>query len=59
MQTIRCGEFERLQSLVAKRGDNLSIESARPVGQFPLKVVPDLSASLVADDVGVTRHLKR
>jgi hypothetical protein len=42
METLWCGEFERLQSLVAKSGGNLSIESARPVGQFPLKVVADL-----------------
>jgi|SRR5271165_623452 len=58
METIWCGEFERLQSLVAKSGGNLSIESARPVGQFPLKVVPDLGASHVAD-VAVTRHRNR
>jgi len=45
--------------LVAKSGGNLSIESARPVGQFPLKIVPNLGASHVADDVAVTRHLKR
>jgi hypothetical protein len=31
METIWCGEFERLQSLVAKSGGSLSIESARPV----------------------------
>jgi hypothetical protein len=59
METIWCGEFERLQSLVAKSGGNLSIESARPVGQFPLKVVPDLSISHVADSVAATRHLTR
>jgi hypothetical protein len=59
METIWCGEFERLHLLVAKSGGNLSIESARPVGQFPLKIVPDLGASHVADDVAVTRHLKR
>ncbi|MHC2255745.1 hypothetical protein ACVILK_005437 [Bradyrhizobium embrapense] len=38
METIWCGEFERLQSLVAQAGGNVSIESARPAGQFPLKV---------------------
>jgi hypothetical protein len=59
METIWCGEFERLQSLVAKSGGNLSIESARPVGQFPLKVVPDLGVSHVADSVAATRHLTR
>jgi len=58
METIWCGEFQRLQSLVAKSGGSLSIESARPIGQFPLKVVPDPGArSVGADDVIVTRHL--
>jgi|ERR1700686_1221142 hypothetical protein len=33
--------------------------SGRPVGQFPLKIVPDLDASHVADDLTVTRHLER
>lgn len=59
METIWCGEFERLQSLVGKSGGSLSIESARPVGQFPLKVIPDLGASHVIDDVTTIRHLTR
>ena len=60
METIWCGEFQRLQSLVAKSGGSLSIESARPIGQFPLKVVSDPGARTVdADDVIVTRHLTR
>ncbi len=54
METIWCGEFERLQSLVAQAGGNVSIESARPVGQFPLKVVSDLGEPSVED--GVTKH---
>ena len=41
IETIWCGEFERLQSLIAKDGGHLAIEHARPVGQFPLKVVED------------------
>jgi hypothetical protein len=60
METIWCGEFHRLQSLVAKSGGTLSIESARPIGQFPLKVVLDPGAGTVgADDVTVVRHLTR
>ena len=59
METLWCGEFERLQSLVAKSGGNLSIESARPVGQYPLKVVADLGHSQVQDDVATTRYLTR
>jgi hypothetical protein len=41
METIWCGEFDRLKALVAKTGGNVAIESARPVGQFPLKIVSD------------------
>lgn len=54
METIWCSEFERLQSLVAKEGGSIAIESARPVGQFPLKVVTDLGVPSVED--GVTKH---
>jgi hypothetical protein len=59
METIWCGEFERLQSLVAKAGGNVAIESARPVGQYPLKVVTDLAAHPADIDVTSTRHLSR
>ncbi|TGN86841.1 hypothetical protein EOW77_0016270 [Bradyrhizobium yuanmingense] len=45
MEAIWCGEFDRLKSLVAKAGGNVSIESARPVGQIPLKIVSDPRAS--------------
>jgi hypothetical protein len=55
METIWCSEFERLQSLVAKTGGNVSIESARPVGQYPLKVVADLTVRPADDDVASTR----
>lgn len=59
METIWCGEFERLQSLVAKAGGNVSIENARPVGQYPLKVVEDLAAHPADISVARTRHLNR
>lgn len=59
METIWCGEFERLQSLVAKAGGNVSIESARPVGQYPLKVVEDLATRPADVDVAGTRYLSR
>jgi hypothetical protein len=39
VETIWCGEFSRLQQLVAEHGDNLLIERAMAVGQVPLKVV--------------------
>jgi hypothetical protein len=60
IETIWCGEFARLQSLVAKDGGHLSLESARPIGQFPLKVVEDrLSANDVEIDVKTARYLPR
>jgi len=60
IETIWCGEFERLQSLIAKDGGHLSLESAHPIGQFPLKVVED-RLSTGETDIGVkaTRHFPR
>jgi hypothetical protein len=60
IETIWCGEFERLQSLVAKDGGHLTIEHARPAGQFPLKVVEDKQRT-AGDNaaVKVTRNLPR
>jgi len=45
METIWCGEFDRLKALVAKAGGHFAMEFARPAGQFPLKIVsaPDVS----------------
>jgi hypothetical protein len=60
IETIWCGEFERLQSLIAKDGGHLAIEHARPVGQFPLKVVEDKEGTAGDNDAAkVTRHLLR
>jgi hypothetical protein len=58
METIWCSEFERLQLLVAKAGGSVMIESARPVGQFPLKVVAD-GTPAATDEAAITRHLSR
>jgi hypothetical protein len=52
METIWCSEFDRLKALVAKVGGNVSIESARPAGQFPLKVVSDPVASHEIEVIG-------
>jgi hypothetical protein len=41
VETIWCGEFSRLQDLLAEHGDNLVIERALGVGAVPLKVVSD------------------
>lgn len=59
METIWCGEFERLQALVAKRGGNLSIETARPVGQFPLKIISGPSRDAEAETERQLRSLPR
>lgn len=59
METIWCGEFERLQSLVAQAGGNVSIESARPAGHFPLKVVADIVAQPADVEVARTRQINR
>src|SRR6185312_8367596 len=39
METIWCEEFDRLKALVAQSGGSVSVEMARPVGRFPLKVI--------------------
>lgn len=39
IETIWCGEFQRLQALLAAQGDALSIEKALAVGAVPLKEV--------------------
>ena len=39
IETIWCGEFTRLRSLLADRGDNLIVEKALAIGEVPLKVV--------------------
>lgn len=57
MEMIWCGEFERLQSLVAQAGGNFSIESARPAGQFPLKVVADVLAQSADAEVVRMRQI--
>ncbi|WP_342723906.1 hypothetical protein AAFG07_33160 [Bradyrhizobium sp. B097] len=49
METIWCGEFDRLKALVAKAGGNVAMEFARPVGQFPLKIVSDPGVSHQAE----------
>jgi hypothetical protein len=58
IETIWCGEFERLQSLIAKDGGSMAIEHAHPVGQFPLKLVED-SLGAANEDVTKPRHLLR
>lgn len=52
MEEIWCGEFDRLKTLVAKAGGNIALESARPVGQLPLKVVVDPNARHEIEHIG-------
>lgn len=42
VETLWCGEFGRLQALLAQHGDDLLIERAMGVGEVPLKVVSEL-----------------
>ncbi|KER66001.1 hypothetical protein HR51_40810 [Burkholderia cepacia] len=42
VETLWCGEFGRLQALLAQHGDDLLIERAMGVGEVPLKVVAEL-----------------
>ncbi|MCR4466601.1 hypothetical protein [Burkholderia sp. SCN-KJ] len=42
VETLWCGEFGRLQALLAQHGDDLLIERAMGVGEVPLKVVSDM-----------------
>ncbi len=42
VETLWCGEFGRLQALLAQHGDDLLIERAMGVGEVPLKVVADM-----------------
>jgi len=41
VETLWCGEFGRLQALLAQHGDDLLIERAMGVGEVPLKVVAE------------------
>lgn len=45
VETIWCGEFSRLQALLAEHGDKLLVERALGVGVVPLKVVLDTQAN--------------
>lgn len=42
IETLGCGEFGRLQALLAQHGDDLLIERAMGVGEVPLKVVAEM-----------------
>jgi hypothetical protein len=41
METIWCGELERLQSLIASAGGGIKIEKAMAAGSAPIKVIED------------------
>lgn len=46
IETIWCGEFTKLQELLAEHGDNLIIERALGVGAVPIKVVVEGSTDI-------------
>ncbi|MGY1457340.1 hypothetical protein ACW5F0_01615 [Luteimonas sp. A534] len=53
IETIWCGEFARLRSLLAERGSELAIEKALAVGEVPLKVIEsDIDADRGVFDAG-------
>lgn len=56
IETIWCGEFQRLQALLAAQGDDLSIEKVLAVGAVPLKEVV-LDEVLPQHDVRQLRSL--
>lgn len=57
VETIWCDDFDRLKALVTKGGGSLAIEHARPVGQYPLKIIAVDSATIVDEVVQKGRSL--
>lgn len=58
IETIWCGEFQRLQSLLTERGDDLAVERMLPIGSTPLKLIRlevDKTVEARASDVGVRK----
>jgi hypothetical protein len=41
METVWCGEFEKLQALVARSGGSVDIETALPAGAVAIKLISD------------------
>lgn len=56
METIWCGEFERLQALIGKDGGALGIEKAIPIGATAFKVIEE---ALIETDIPQVRSLNR
>lgn len=51
IETIWCGEFEKLQSLVGETGGVIAVEKAIPIGVAPLKTIEAIPSSIVETDV--------
>lgn len=49
VETLWCGEFAQLQTLLAQHGDDLLIERAMGVGEVPLKVVSEMDHTSSTD----------
>ena len=56
IETLWCGDFQRLQALLGEQGDALLIEQARAVGEVPLKEVTQDEAR---DAATATLHQRR
>jgi hypothetical protein len=58
MEAIWCGEFERLQALIAKDGGNIEIKAAKPVGAVPIKIIKDLGSNEAPGEAVMSRNLR-
>ncbi|ALM83939.1 hypothetical protein [Bordetella sp. N] len=54
VETLWCGDFGRLQDLLAQHGDDLLIERSMGVGEVPLKVVADMADTVSVQAAGRT-----
>ncbi|WP_087687931.1 hypothetical protein [Pandoraea sp. PE-S2R-1] len=50
VETLWCGDFGKLQTMLATRGDHLLIERALGVGEVPLKVADDTPTEFTSID---------
>jgi hypothetical protein len=60
MEAIWCGEFERLQALIAQAGGDIKLEKALAVGAVPIKVIQDLKVQDTSPiEVSELRRMQR
>jgi hypothetical protein len=60
METVWCGEFERLRALVAQAGGGITLVKAHPAGAVPITVIDDIKggaqAGIDTDDLVQQMH---